>query len=81
MTAAKKLGLRIPQDVAIVGFNDEPISSLISPSLTSVRQPAKEMGRMAAKLLIDQIESGADFKPVIKTYMTKLMVRESSKAK
>jgi DNA-binding LacI/PurR family transcriptional regulator len=39
------------------------------------------MGRMAAKLLIDQIESGAEFKPVIKTYMTKLMVRESSKAK
>lgn len=81
ISAAKKLGLRIPQDVAIVGFNDEPISSLISPSLSSVRQPAKEMGRMAAKLLIDQIESGSDFKPVIKSYMTKLMVRESSKVK
>jgi len=81
MEAAKKLNLRIPQDLAIVGFNDEPIASLMSPTLTSVRQPALEMGRMAAKLLIDQIESAGEFTPVIKSYMTKLVVRDSSRIK
>lgn len=81
MEAAKKLNLRIPQDLAIVGFNDEPIASLMFPTLTSVRQPALEMGRMAAKLLIDQIESAGEFTPVIKSYMTKLVIRDSSRIK
>ena len=81
MMAAKKLKLNIPQDLAIVGFNDEPISELMSPTLSSVRQPVREMGRMATQLLIDQIEHGSGFQPVIKTFMTKLMIRESSKKK
>jgi LacI family transcriptional regulator len=81
MAAAKKLNLRIPEDIAIVGFNDEPIASLLSPTLSSVRQPAFDMGRMSAKLLIDQIESKGDMKPVIKSYMTKLIIRESSRRK
>jgi LacI family transcriptional regulator len=81
MAAAKKLNLRIPEDIAIVGFNDEPIASLLSPTLSSVRQPAIDMGRMSAKLLIDQIESKGDMKPVIKSYMTKLIIRESSRRK
>jgi DNA-binding LacI/PurR family transcriptional regulator len=46
-----------------------------------VRQPAFDMGRMSAKLLIDQIESKGDMKPVIKSYMTKLIIRESSRRK
>jgi len=81
MAAAKKLGLSIPEQIAIVGFNDEPIASLISPTLTSVNQPAIEMGRTAAKILIDQIEAGIFSKPVIKSYITKLIVRESTYTK
>lgn len=81
MAAAKKLNLRIPEDVAIIGFNDEPIAGLVSPSLSSVRQPAKVIGQMAAKLLIDQIESDKVFTPVIKSYMTRLSIRESTKRK
>jgi LacI family transcriptional regulator len=79
MEAARKLGIAIPDELAIVGFNDEPIASLISPSLSSVRQPALEMGRMSARLLIDQIEAGDGFRPVIRTYMTRLIVRASSR--
>lgn len=79
MEAARKLGIAIPDELAVVGFNDEPIASLISPSLTSVRQPALEMGRMSARLLIEQIEAGEDFRPVIRTYMTRLIVRGSSR--
>lgn len=79
ITAAKKLHLKIPDDIAIVGFNDEPIASLISPSLTSVKQPAFEMGKMAAKLLIDEIESAGKFQFITKSYPTKLMIRKSTK--
>lgn len=81
MEAARKLNICIPDDLAIVGFNDEPVSSLIHPKLSSVRQPVLEMGRMAARLLIDQIEYQGAFKPVIKSYMTRLIVRDSSRRK
>ncbi|MFY7793582.1 MAG: LacI family DNA-binding transcriptional regulator [Chitinophagaceae bacterium] len=81
MEAARKLSIAIPDELAIVGFNDEPVSAMIHPGLSSVRQPVLEMGRMAARLLIDQIESTGPFKPVIKSYMTRLIVRESSRRK
>ncbi len=81
MEAARKLSITIPDELAIVGFNDEPVSAMIHPGLSSVRQPVLEMGRMAARLLIDQIESTGPFKPVIKSYMTRLIVRESSRRK
>jgi LacI family transcriptional regulator len=79
--AARKLGISMPNELAVVGFNDEPVASLMHPTLSSVRQPVLEMGKMSAKLLIDQIESTEPFKPVIKSYMTRLVVRESSRRK
>ncbi|ELR68643.1 hypothetical protein C900_00187 [Fulvivirga imtechensis AK7] len=48
--------LRIPEDVSVVGFTDDPISALIEPALSTVAQPSHEMGKCAAKLLIDQIK-------------------------
>lgn len=50
--------LRVPQDVSIVGFDDLPVSQLLSPGLTSVRQPAMEMGAKAASVLFDLLDSG-----------------------
>lgn len=81
MVAAQAKKLRIPEDIAIVGFNDEPIVSIMSPALSSVQQPAFEMGQMAAGLLIDQIEQGKSFTPQTKLYTTKLVKRASSKRK
>ncbi|WP_026770205.1 LacI family DNA-binding transcriptional regulator [Asinibacterium sp. OR53] len=81
MVAAQAKKLRIPEDIAIVGFNDEPVVSIMSPALSSVRQPAFEMGQMAAGLLIDQIEQGKSFTPQTKLYTTKLVKRASSKRK
>ena len=52
----KKLGLRIPEDVALAGFSDNPASTLFSPALTTIRQPTFEIGQQAAELLIAQIE-------------------------
>jgi LacI family transcriptional regulator len=49
----KSAGLRVPGDVSIVGFDDVPVAALLTPRLTTVRQPAREMGQRAAKLLFD----------------------------
>lgn len=48
-------GIKIPEDIAIVGFSNEPISSVIEPSLTTIDQPGFEMGKIAANLLLAQI--------------------------
>ena len=59
METCREAGLRVPEDVGIVGFDDLPFSALLTPSLTSVRQPAREMGFRAATLLFDLLEGGA----------------------
>lgn len=55
----KEMKLRIPEDVALVGFCDNPISRLIEPSLTSIHQPTFDIGQSAARLLIEMIESNS----------------------
>lgn len=57
--AIKEHGLKIPEDIAIVGFWDDVTTELIDPPLTTVNQPAYEMGKCAAKLLLKQIDEGA----------------------
>jgi DNA-binding LacI/PurR family transcriptional regulator len=76
--AIRDKGLRIPEDIALVGFNDEPMMSLMTPSVSSVFQPAFEMGRRAARLFIEHIH--AEGKPDVETIVLKpqLVVRESS---
>lgn len=78
MKAIKKKGLRIPDDVAVVGFSDWSVSSLVEPSLTSISQPGYEMGETAARLFIEQIERGESFIPQTRVLQTQLTVRESS---
>ena len=56
MQAIKESGLRVPQDIAIVGFNNDVISKIIDPKLTTINYPGEEMGTQAAKSLIDQLE-------------------------
>jgi DNA-binding LacI/PurR family transcriptional regulator len=68
---------RVPQDVAVVGFDDSTIATSTAPALTSVRQPIEEMGREMARLLIASLDSGtAGGKRVI--LATELVVRASS---
>jgi LacI family transcriptional regulator len=54
--AIKAAGLRVPEDFAIVGFDDTWLSTTIQPPLTTVRMPIKEMGHLAARMLADEIE-------------------------
>jgi len=57
MRAIKRNGLKIPEDIAVAGFSETPFAELVDPPLTSVMQPTYEMGEIAAKLLLKQIEN------------------------
>jgi DNA-binding LacI/PurR family transcriptional regulator len=54
--AFKEAGLRVPEDVSVVGFDDIQSSAFIDPPLTTVRQPLRKMGEIAARTLLDRIE-------------------------
>lgn len=75
----KEKKLRIPEDIALAGFSNNPFSSIIEPPLTTVDQAAHEIGKTAARLLLDQIESGiVNRKPEIIVHETKLIIRKST---
>ena len=57
MLAAKERGLKVPEDISIIGFNNEPVDELLEPSLTSIDQPGYDMGTAAAKLIFNRISS------------------------
>lgn len=78
MKMLKKHGFKIPEDVALVGFTESGLAPLIDPPLTSVKQPTKEIGRTAALLLLEQIESKGIFVPQTVILNGRLNVRESS---
>jgi LacI family transcriptional regulator len=75
--AARQRGLRIPQDVSVVGFDDLPVARWVSPPLTTVRQPLAEMGRVAAEVLGDLID-GVPPRSRRVELSTELIVREST---
>lgn len=78
MLSIKKRGLRMPQDIGLVGFNNEPIVSLVSPAISSVEQPSFELGKAAAKLFIERMHQTDDMNNVEKMLKPKLFIRESS---
>jgi LacI family transcriptional regulator len=71
-------GLRIPDDLTVIGFDDSPLASRLCPSLTTMRQPIREMGRMAAENLIAKIARADTTLLAATTVMPHLVVRESS---
>ncbi|MCQ3930591.1 MAG: LacI family transcriptional regulator [Chloroflexi bacterium] len=76
MEAVRAYGLQVPHDISVIGFDDIPQASLVYPRLTTVRQPLDEMGRIAARLLIEQIENPD--RPIRHvTLPTSLVIRES----
>jgi LacI family transcriptional regulator len=75
----KELGIKIPQQVGIVGFSNNPITEMISPQLTTVEQPAFEMGKKAAEILIHEIEEeNSVIIPSDIKLETNLIIRESA---
>jgi DNA-binding LacI/PurR family transcriptional regulator len=57
-TAIKELGLKIPDQVSLVSFDDPPMAAFLEPPLTAVRQPVEEIGRRAVKKLYEALQKG-----------------------
>lgn len=72
-------GIKIPDDVSIVGFGDDDIAQMIAPTLSTVSQPGFEMGKRAMEQLIRRIAQPVPDAPVTEILKTKLIVRDSSK--
>jgi LacI family transcriptional regulator len=75
--AAHERGLRVPEDLSVVGFDDTEPATIVSPALTTVRQPLAEMGRMAVTLLMRLLERQR-FETMRVELATRLVVREST---
>jgi LacI family transcriptional regulator len=75
--AARARGLRLPEDLSVVGFDDTPEAEAAYPGLTTVYQPLKELGRMAVSLLIGLIDQH-QFEPLHVELATRLVVRLST---
>ncbi|ARK10783.1 LacI family DNA-binding transcriptional regulator [Fibrivirga algicola] len=79
MTTLKQAGLSIPDDIAIVGFNDDPVSQVIEPALTTIHYPGREMGEVAAKSLINHLNGLMDIQATNTIILrSELIVRGSS---
>jgi LacI family transcriptional regulator len=76
---ARQMGFRIPEDLAIVGYNDIPLASRVSPGITTMHVPIHEFGSVAARLLLDQIESDEPTRRRVR-FTPDLIVRESTVA-
>jgi LacI family transcriptional regulator len=73
-------GIRIPEDIGIVGYSNEPFSSVVSPAISTIAQPGFLMGQKAAELILNQIEhKERTFKTLVMP--TELIIRESSNRK
>ncbi|MCB0035761.1 MAG: LacI family DNA-binding transcriptional regulator [Anaerolineales bacterium] len=76
MDAIREAELRIPQDISVIGFDNIPKASLMTPPLTTVQQPLVHMGRVATRMLIDQIENPEHPAEQVEVE-TKLILRDS----
>jgi LacI family transcriptional regulator len=76
LTAIRELGIRVPEQVALVGFDDLPLSALLTPPLTVMAQPTYELGREALRLLMQRMKT-PDALPRTVTLPAQLIVRES----
>ena len=58
MKTLRDLGKQVPEDIAVIGFDDEPFGAVLQPSLSSIRQPIRKMAETGLSLLFDSIEKG-----------------------
>lgn len=84
LQAARRLGLKVPQDLGIVGFDDIPEAAYFYPSLTTVRQNTRNLGTLAVERINELIQAqreGETLEPEISWVKPRLIVRKSSKRK
>lgn len=75
--AAEEAGLRVPEDLAVVGFDDIMLATLVRPALSTIRQPTYEMGASAVDLLLDRITGQRERGPRTVAFEPELIVRQS----
>jgi len=76
---AKKRGFKVPEDIAVIGFNNDPISQIIDPNISTITHPAEKMGKASADIILKNLKS--DKKDDVKeiTFLnTEVIIRESS---
>ena len=78
MKSLKDAGTKVPEDIAIVGFNNDTISRLVEPQLTTINYPGREMGEVAANNLIVQLNGVSDRSNYTVILESQLMIRASS---
>lgn len=74
---AQKYGLKIPEDISVIGFDDTDFCSVVNPPLTAVRQPAELMGRRACEILLEKIAGNQKFSPKDYFYAPTVTERKS----
>lgn len=79
---AKKQKIKVPEELAIIGFNNDPISRIIDPSLSTITYPVEKMGKAAVEIILDNLKSPIlnEAKEIV-FLNTELLVRDSSKRK
>ena len=75
--AIRDHGLRVPEDISVVGFDDIQSAAFHNPSLTTIRQPLHQMGRIAASLLLRRVRGQVAIPPV-QPVLPELFIREST---
>lgn len=79
MLALKQAGIKIPEDIAFVGFNNDPVSKVIEPNLTTINYPGYEMGEVAARNLINNLNGTVTINTTKNTILrSDLVIRNSS---
>ena len=78
LQALKKKNYRVPEDIALVAFDDIPPAFTIEPFLTVAAQPAREMGKQAARLLLERIKGDIEHPCQQIIFPTEIVVRTSS---
>ena len=76
--ACEKLNMEIPEEVAVVGFDDIYLASLVNPKLTTIHQPLGEIATIACEILVERIERGVEEEPREILIEPELIVRESA---
>ncbi len=75
--AARQLGLRIPEDLSVVGFDDVQTASFLGPALTTVKQPLQDMARASVRMLVEALTTDDVLQPHV-IMPTSLVVRNST---
>ncbi|RPF49124.1 LacI family transcriptional regulator [Hydrogenoanaerobacterium saccharovorans] len=75
--AINELGIKLPQELSVIGFDNMQLSQVVKPKLTIITQPLEEIGEQVAKVMLSRLLSNGDYQPDIITLSTQLQLGES----